>query len=76
MACGGAGALAVDGKLRYNDGVIGASPIGVSSEHFIADMAAGDLQGGDEKYVQWAGEYQMMARLDKEARSPVRGPVQ
>lgn len=38
---------------------------GVSSEHFIADMTAEDLQGGDDEYVQWAGEYQLMERLEE-----------
>ncbi|MCB0001940.1 MAG: hypothetical protein KDI12_16965 [Anaerolineae bacterium] len=37
---------------------------GVSSEHFIADMVAEDLEGGDEEYVQWAGEYRLMERLE------------
>lgn len=36
---------------------------GVTSEHFISDMAAEDLDGGDAEYVQWAGEYQLMQRL-------------
>ncbi|OGO35750.1 MAG: hypothetical protein A2Z03_03875 [Chloroflexi bacterium RBG_16_56_8] len=35
----------------------------VSSEKFIATMAAEDLQGGDDEYVQWAGEYKLMQRL-------------
>lgn len=38
---------------------------GVSSEHFIAEMTAEDLQGGDEEYVQWAGEYWLMRRLEE-----------
>lgn len=36
---------------------------GVSSEQFLADMAAEDLAGGDDEYVQWAGEYQLTQRL-------------
>jgi hypothetical protein len=36
---------------------------GVTSERFISDMAAEDLEGGDNEYVQWAGEYQLMRRL-------------
>lgn len=36
---------------------------GVSSEYFIAAMAAEDLEGGDEEYVQWAGEFRLMERL-------------
>lgn len=35
----------------------------VSSEHFIAEMAAEDLDGGDDEYVQWAGEYRLLQRL-------------
>jgi len=38
---------------------------GVSSEHFIATMAAEDLAGGDDEYVQWAGEYKLMQRLEE-----------
>ena len=38
---------------------------GISSEHFMADMAAEDLQGSDEEYVQWAGEYRLMQRLER-----------
>jgi hypothetical protein len=36
---------------------------GVKSEKFIAEMAAEDLAGGDDEYVQWAGEYQLKQRL-------------
>lgn len=36
---------------------------GVSSDRFIAEMAAEDLEGGDDEYVQWAGEYRLMERL-------------
>ena len=35
----------------------------VSSEHFLSEMAAEDLEGGDDEYVRWAGEYQLMQRL-------------
>lgn len=38
---------------------------GVSSEHFMAEMTAEDLQGGDDEYVQWAGEYRLMERLEE-----------
>ncbi len=38
---------------------------GVSSEYFIATMVAEDLEGGDDEYVQWAGEYQLMKRLEE-----------
>ncbi len=36
---------------------------GVTSDHFISEMAAEDLEGGDNEYVQWAGEYMLMQRL-------------
>lgn len=36
---------------------------GVTSEHFIAEMTAEDLEGKDDEYVQWAGEYKLMQRL-------------
>ena len=37
---------------------------GVTSAHFIAEMAAEDLEGGDNEYVQWAGEYRLMQKLE------------
>lgn len=43
---------------------------GVSSEYFMAEMAAEDLEGGDEEYVQWAGEYQLLVLLEKKTSSP------
>jgi hypothetical protein len=36
---------------------------GVTSEQFMAEMAAEDLEGGDDEYVQWAGEYKLMCDL-------------
>jgi len=38
---------------------------GVTSEHFISEMAAEDLEGGDDEYVRWAGEYRLMRRLQE-----------
>jgi hypothetical protein len=38
---------------------------GVTSEHFMAEMSAEDLTGGDDEYVRWAGEYQLMQRLQE-----------
>lgn len=38
---------------------------GVTSEHFIEKMTAEDLEGSDEEYVQWAGEYHLMQRLEE-----------
>ncbi len=35
----------------------------VKSAQFIDEMAAEDLDGGDDEYIQWAGEYQLMERL-------------
>ena len=35
----------------------------VTSKYFISEMAAEDLEGGDEEYVCWAGEYRLMQRL-------------
>ena len=37
----------------------------VSSEHFITEMHAEDLSGGDDEYIRWAGEYELMQRLQK-----------
>ena len=28
-------------------------------------MAAEDLEGGDDEYITWAGEYQLMQRLEQ-----------
>ena len=36
---------------------------GVTSEYFISHMAAEDLKGGDDEYVRWAGEYELIQRL-------------
>ncbi|MCZ7568579.1 MAG: hypothetical protein M5U01_08310 [Ardenticatenaceae bacterium] len=38
---------------------------GVTSEHFMSELAAEDLEGGDEEYVHWAGEYKLMQRLQE-----------
>ena len=35
----------------------------VTSEQFITTMTAEDLEGLDDEYVQWAGEYQLWQRL-------------
>lgn len=37
----------------------------VTSEKFIATMTAEDLTGGDDEYVQWAGEYKLAQRLEE-----------
>ncbi|HLF88204.1 MAG TPA: hypothetical protein VI451_04610 [Anaerolineales bacterium] len=36
---------------------------GVSSQTFMQEMAAEDLEGGDQEYVRWAGEFILMERL-------------
>ncbi len=38
---------------------------GVSSEHFMTEMTAEDLTGGDDEYVHWAGEYMLWQRLNQ-----------
>lgn len=35
----------------------------VTSEDFITSMASEDLAGGDDEYVQWAGEYRLVQDL-------------
>lgn len=37
----------------------------VSSDYFIDYMAAEDLEGGDDEYVSWAGEYRLKQRLER-----------
>ena len=41
---------------------------GVTSEYFISEMTAEDLEGGDAEYVRWAGEYKLMHRLQEKLR--------
>lgn len=36
---------------------------GVTSDYFIAEMTAEDLANNDDEYVNWAGEYKLMKRL-------------
>jgi hypothetical protein len=35
----------------------------VSSEYFLTHWTAEDLDGRDDEYVQWAGEYRLKQRL-------------
>ena len=35
----------------------------VSSATFMAEMVAEDLDGGDDEYVRWAGEFKLIERL-------------
>lgn len=37
----------------------------VTSEQFIDTMAAEDLEGRDDEYVQWAGEFRLWQRLQQ-----------
>ena len=37
----------------------------VTTEHFIAEMSAEDLDDKDDEYVHWAGEYQLMQKLQE-----------
>ncbi len=37
----------------------------VTSEYFITEMSAEDLDGGDDEYVHWAGEYRLRQKLKK-----------
>jgi hypothetical protein len=40
----------------------------VSSETFIETFASEDLEGGDDEYVEWAGEYKLRVRLQEHLR--------
>ena len=42
---------------------------GVSSEHFITEMASEDLEGHDDEYVQWAGEYMLLQRMHEKLQN-------
>ena len=37
----------------------------VTSEYFISHMTAEDIDGGDDEYMSWAGEYKLKQRLEK-----------
>ena len=39
---------------------------GVDTAHFLTEMAAEDLQGGDQEYVDWAGEAKLLQGLEGE----------
>ena len=36
---------------------------GVTSDFFIDEMSAEDLEGKDAEYIRWAGEYKLQQRL-------------
>lgn len=40
----------------------------VASDYFISSMAAEDLEGKDEEYVSWAGEYRLKQRLESKLK--------
>jgi len=40
----------------------------VASEYFIANFAAEDLEGNDDEYVCWAGEFKLKQRLEKKLK--------
>jgi predicted RNase H-like nuclease (RuvC/YqgF family) len=37
---------------------------GVDTAHFLREMTAEDLEGGDLEYVEWAGEAKLLERLE------------
>jgi hypothetical protein len=39
---------------------------GVDTAHFLSDMTAEDLAGGDLEYVEWAGEARLLEGLEAE----------
>jgi len=39
---------------------------GVDTIHFLQEMAAEDLEGGDLEYVEWAGEAKLLEGLETE----------
>lgn len=39
---------------------------GVNTAHFLQEMAAEDLEGGDLEYVEWAGEAKLLEGLEAE----------
>jgi len=41
---------------------------GVDTAHFLRDMSAEDLAGGDLEYVEWAGEAKLLEGLVAELR--------
>lgn len=35
----------------------------VTSDYFLSKMSAEDLEGGDDEYISWAGEYRLRQKL-------------
>jgi hypothetical protein len=48
--------------------VIFETRYGVDTAHFLRDMTAEDLAGGDLEYVGWAGEAKLLKDLEAELR--------
>jgi hypothetical protein len=38
----------------------------VDTAYFLENMSAEDLQGGDVEYIEWAGEAEMLASLQRD----------
>jgi hypothetical protein len=47
----------------------------IKSEQFISELSAEDLEGGDEEYVSWAGEFKLKATIGKQALATSRDHV-
>ncbi|MFT5368121.1 MAG: hypothetical protein ACI8V2_003084 [Candidatus Latescibacterota bacterium] len=48
----------------------------VETAHFLKEMTAEDLEGGDIEYVTWAGEAEILAGLESELRELVNANYQ
>lgn len=46
---------------------------GVDTAHFLQEMAAEDLEGGDLEYVEWAGEAKLLEGLEAELKRLEKG---
>tara|TARA_Y100000294_G_C8302926_1_gene235486 strand:- start:199 stop:495 length:297 start_codon:yes stop_codon:yes gene_type:complete len=42
------------------------SRYGIHTDHFLKEMTAEDLEGGDLEYVEWAGEARLLGGLEAE----------
>ena len=40
----------------------------IDSAAFLAQWSAEDVEGGDDEYVEWSGEYQLYMRLQEHLR--------
>ncbi len=48
----------------------------ISTDRFLAEMTAEDLEGGDLEYVEWAGEAKLLAGLQAELEELSNARVQ